>query len=586
MNLFKQGIKGNDTNDIEEKKQYKSPKILVVDVEVENIDKLRVEGFNIEAGTFGKSYKCEQYDEVKLNGSLPCITEKDIVIVNLDSDKAILDGNEYKDSEIKKADRFAITIPQGQNCFNPSYLFAKQNKENFDKVLKNNGIIIIFADKMLYETYYLNEYKQDYILRSEELKVSNYDWIPKSIGLNNCMNGKEIFVESKLEKLKTISNRIMNENKSEILYTCNFGKVDEHEANLFSNNLGESLGYIDYVENDKKYGFIIILPQFKNKSKVVMTLFQELIVDFRPDLFPQFVQNSWLNSEEYLLPETKKLIEDKKKIEEEYKRKTKEIDNKKTEVIEKFKFLTNILTAQGYDSFLVDNVKEVLNFVGYKNVVNVDEEVEDGNRQEDLRILDDDRFDIVEIKGHKGNPTEDDCQAVVKYMSRQMKQQKRTDIHGILIVNHNRLLPPLERKNPAFTEAQIKDAKIQDITLVSTWELYKSVRLLEEKIISFEDIDKQLHTSGLYITMPDNWNNIGKIEHLFKDGTIACFYLAVDRIAKDDVIVIQDGNDYFTQKVEEMMAESLNVEEAVKGDKLSIKINKPIGKNANVYLKY
>lgn len=586
MNLFKQGVKEKDTNDIEEKKQYESPKILVVDVDSENIDKLRAEGFNIEAGTFGKSYKCEQYDEVQLNGSLPCITEKDIVIVNLDSNKAILDGNEYRNSEIKKADRFVITIPQGQNYFNPSYFFARQNKENFDKVLKNNGIIIIFADKILYETYYLKEYKQDYILRSEEMKVSNYDWIPKYIGMNNCMNGKEIFAESKFEKLKNISNRIMNENKSEILYTCNFGKVDEHEANLFSNNLGESLGYIDYVESDKKYGFIIILPQFKNKSKVVMTLFQELIVDFRPDLFPQLVQNSWLNSEEYLLPETKKLIEDKKKIEEEYKRKTKEIDNKKTEVIEKFKFLTNILTAEGYDSFLVDNVKEILNFIGYKNVVNVDEEVEDGNRQEDLRILDKNRFDIVEVKGHKGNPTEDDCQAVVKYMSRQMREQDRRDIHGILVVNHNRILPPLERKNPAFTEAQIKDSIRDHYTLVSTWELYKAIRLFQEGIVGFEEIDAELHKPGLFKAIPSNWSNIGKVEHLFQEGTIACFYLAVDKITKDDIIFVQDGNDYFIQKVEEMTIENEQVEEAVKGAKLAIKVNKSIGKNSKVYLKY
>ncbi len=562
--------------------KYENPKILAVDIDDKDVIKLKNSGFNVDEGTFGYSFRCNQYDEVNFNGKLPFITEKDIVVVNMLNDRTIKVWKDYKDN-YPSSDRMSVYVPSGQKYFDPTCIYSRSCKKDLIKVLNNAGVVIVFASTKYVESYYYAQYKENSAKRYEDEEISNYDWIPVKININNCRVGKNICAESKVPKLKSLGEMLLKDN--EVLYQCNFGLASYIEGNILSNNLGESVGYIDYIKtDDDKFGWIILLPQFKDKAKVIEILFKELIVRFRPDLFPQYVQNNWLNDEEYILPEVKKISEEKKRLEEEYNEKLNEIEKKKKEIEDKNKFLTNILIAEGYDKFLVDNVKAVLEFIGYRQVIDVDSQIEGGNRQEDLQILDSDRFDIVEVKGHKGNPTEDDCQAVLKYINRQMREKNRHDIHGILIVNHNRIIPPLERSKPAFTEAQIKDAERDNYTLVSTWELYKSARLLQQEIITFEDIDIGLHTSGLYKAIPTNWYSIGKIKHLFKEGTIACFYLAVDKISNGDKIVIQDNNDFFMQEIEEMQIDNNTVEEAVKGDELSIKINKSISKNATVYL--
>lgn len=230
------------------------------------------------------------------------------------------------------------------------------------------------------------------------------------------------------------------------------------------------------------------------------------------------------------------------------------------------------------------NVIETLKYIGYKEVINVDDVIE-GNRQEDLRILDDGQFTIIEVKGHNANPTEDDCQALVKYMSRNMRSEKRTDIHGILIINHHKLKAPLDRPDPAFTEAQISDAIGDNYTLVSTWELYKSVRLLQKGLISFNDIDTGLHTKGLFTALTSAWQFLGKIQHQYVNGTIACFYLEADRVNLGDELIIENGNSYFKIEAVELKVDDKSVDESIKGDKLAINIGISILKQANIYVK-
>lgn len=565
--------------------KYELPKILAIDMDEEEIMKLKEEGFNIEVGTFGYGYRCNQYDECYLNGSLPHITEKDIVIIDLDEKKTTIE-NESFNSELTKADRTVPIVPRGQNYFKPSYLFANQYKSEIKKILYNGGIIIIFADEVKEETYYIRQYSHDNLSGEDTVKLSNYNWLPVDIFPHSQPCGNIVIPFSEDNQLMKFSNEVISENKDEIEYKCIFETSSENQFNLFKNKLDETVGYIEIVKNNDKIGCLVVLPQFLHKYKPLLTLFKELLPSIKPELFPEFVQNNWLREDEYILPKVKNIITKRDKVKEEYEEKIKNLDKEIVETEEKLSFSTNILIAQGYSGFLVDNVKKVLEFIGYKNVIDVDKELEGGNRQEDLRIRDNDRFDVIEVKGHKGKPTEDDCQAVVKYMSRQMREQDRTDIYGILIVNHQRLLPPMNRENPAFTLAQIEDAKRDNYNLVSTLELYKAIRLLQEGILSFDEIDRELHKSGLFQAIPSTWQSVGKIERLInKDNIIACLYLAVDVVKINDEIVIQDDNNYFIQRIEEMMVDEVKVEKAIKGQPVSIKINNVIKKKANIYLK-
>lgn len=69
--------------------KYDKPKILAVDIDTAVIDNLLEDGFNIDIGTFGKSYSASEGQECGLNGNLPYLLEKDIVIVNLNRDDTL-----------------------------------------------------------------------------------------------------------------------------------------------------------------------------------------------------------------------------------------------------------------------------------------------------------------------------------------------------------------------------------------------------------------------------------------------------------------------------------------------------------------
>lgn len=95
----------------------------------------------------------------------------------------------------------------------------------------------------------------------------------------------------------------------------------------------------------------------------------------------------------------------------------------------------------------------------------------------------------------------------------------------------------------------IQDAERDGYTLVSTWELYKITRLLQEKLVTFEDIHELLHTKGLFQAIPKSWSYLGDIGHMYnknQEGNIVCFNLEADLIEKGDKLVINNGNEYFT----------------------------------------
>lgn len=560
--------------------KYSDPKIMLVDVDEDTQNRLREEGFNIEVGTFGRSYKVERDEVCGLNGHLPFITEKDVVIVKLNEEKELNGSNPALKNEIRESyDRVFVT-PRGKNYFDGRAAFADLYKNEFKQVLNSGGILIVFADGYQRESYYISEVSKGYIHDPNKFDLTNYQWIPSNVYPHDCVTGKEVLID---EKAARVASAIINGSENSMRYTCEFMVYEDAETYvLLKNRLGKAISYIQKIGE----GFLMILPRFDDYYMPISNLIKEILPELKPDLFADFSKNKWLENKEYSFPEVKNLMSKQEEIINEYEEKLKAIQIEIKELKKQNEFLTNILVSQGFDDFLVENVKSVFEYIGYSAVVDVDE-ITVGNRQEDLRILDGGRFTVVEVKGHKGNPTEDDCQALNKYISRNMKAEKRTDIHGILVVNHQRMLPPAERNYPGYTREQIADAERDDYTLVTTWELFNAVRLLQEGLVTFEDIDESLHTSGLFKATPSNWKYIGKIEHIFNrnhENNIACFYLKTEMIRKGDTIVIENENDFYKQEITEMMIDNKNVELAQEGDQLAIKIFNIISKQAQIYL--
>ncbi|PFI46705.1 hypothetical protein COI73_17320 [Bacillus cereus] len=573
------------TNDLSETKteettiKYENPKMLLVDLHEEAVDTLKGEGFNIEVGSFGSIYTSSYNKTCELNGSLPFITESDLVIIQLHGNQQSIVSEPYLENTVTKGHQKVFTTPRNQDYFDGRMAFSDINKDNFLQVMKNGGIIVTFSDSILSEKYHLTEINDGYKEVPTIVKSNNYGWIPASINPKNCPAGKQAIIN---EKTKVIADLIFKGCEEQFIYTCQFQNLSEDEI-LLKNKSGNAISFIKQVHN----GILIVLPKFENPYKPISNLIRDVLPVIRPELFPDFVTDNWIDNEEYMFPSVKNLVSSREVIKERYEKELAENEVQIAKTKKENEFLTNMLISPGHSDFLVDNIKKTLEYLGYKQVIDTDKIVE-GNRQEDLRILDDNRFTVIEIKGHKGSPTEDDCQALLKYINRNMRSEGRTDVHGILIVNHQRIIPPLERNFPGYTPEQIIDAERDNYTLVTTWELFKSIRLYQEDLLTFEDIDKTLHTPGLFQSIPITWLYIGKIQHIYnrnQENNIICVILDCPEVKRGEQLIIEDGNDYFTQILEEMNVEDKKVDCAYKEDKLAIKIQKPLSKQAKIYVK-
>ncbi|QOR35071.1 hypothetical protein IMX26_16675 [Clostridium sp. 'deep sea'] len=556
--------------------KYLDPKIMCIDIEDDVIDKLIQEGFNVDRGSFGYKYLVNPDSECKLNYKLEYLSEKEVVIINLKDDKVHNKNEDDYDGLYSGYDTKLYSL-KGSNYLNPRNLTYLNFQEDIRKLLYNGNVVIVLADAYVEENYNIVEYKDGYG-RGKIIKLDNYSWL--NIGSVTSMTGRDICISNEGGYFRDIFKGCKED---EVTYLAIF-EEDRNSLVLAKNRYEDTIAFVKLFENDGNDGLLIVLPQFQNQYIVINNLLKEVLPQIKPHIFPDFVKNIWLELDDYILPKVQRLEIEKKKIERELSFKINDVNKKIQDEKDKLSFLTNILTSNGFGELLVKNIQKTLLEIGYSNVVNVDDTIE-GNKQEDLNIYNDYGLTVIEIKGHNGNPTEDDCQALLKYMNRNMKKHKRSDIHGILIVNHQKMLPPLERSNPAFTKEQIADAVRDEYTLVSTWELYKSVRLLQENLINFNDIDISLHTKGLFTAIPKTWLFLGIIKKLFQENTIACFYLEIDQLNVGDELIVQDKNNYFLFKIEEMMIENKSVNQAKKQDKLSIKISKSISKNAKIYKK-
>lgn len=201
-------------------RKYEVPKILLVDIDENTTEKLINAGFNIDSGTFGSKYKDREGAECGLNHSLPYLTEKNIIIVDMNEDK-MSDGINPLKKKPNSGDRESLIMPRGSIEFNPRYLSGVIYQNSIRNVLNNNGILIVFADKPKEEIYYPVRYENGLIYHKNVIKVSNYNWLPNydSYSPTDCVSGKEIYFNNETEET---FGPIFSGCEDEITYHCIF----------------------------------------------------------------------------------------------------------------------------------------------------------------------------------------------------------------------------------------------------------------------------------------------------------------------------------------------------------------------------
>ena len=576
----------NDDNK-ENKVIYKCPEILMIDCNGKEVDKLKEKGFNIEIGSFGEKYKIiDQYGKKKvtLNNKIGNIIEKDIVVIDM---KQRNTNEIYNLEDLDNLeDETYITTHERQREFNPINISSKFYIEDFRKLRDKDSIIIIFADREIREKYNITTWKDGYYSNQSQT-ISNYDFLPFNINHSER--------DFKTEKFDIVAEGIFKDifknYKGKICSRCTFyinNYENKNTAKLLENIYGDLIGYFQMFEReDKTKNTLIVLPQCENISLIIENILMEVLPFFYPEIFKDFVKDTWMDKEEYILPEIKNIIKEKENIEKEYKIKLDEINQRIINKQEESKYLYNIISSTGTGDKLVKNIIKCLEYLEYTKVDDWDKVREDDEKEEDIHIYKNEKeYFIAEVKGINGPAIEDDCNVIVKYKSRNCSKLKISSIHGIVFVNYHKNVEPNLREKLGFTTKEIKDAIRDKYTLVGTYELFKAIRMCQENIINKENIRNSLETPGIFKAIPTSFEYLGKVENILDKINVICLPLECNKIKINDELLIIEDNNYYKAKILSMMVNENSVEESKKGDKVGIKIDKdvPKVKSTQIYL--
>jgi hypothetical protein len=324
-------------------------------------------------------------------------------------------------------------------------------------------------------------------------------------------------------------------------------------------------------------GRVLILPQISKDADTIVTLLREVLPDMSPHLFPH-IKGRWVERDEYEIDSVLKCKTDKIEVQKMAKRELEELDEKISEERDRLGFLHGIITNTGDD--LVESVKSCLEFIGFEQVIDVDKRIQNQGtsapKQEDLQVHDKSPTLLVEIKGLSGLPREDDMMQVVKYLPRRMTEWKRTDVRGVSIINHQRNVPALERDNQnVFTKQQIEDAQHNDVTILTTWDLFLLTRGMMKWKWNLKAIQELFYQRGRMSNIPAIYKPIGKIVKYWEKPGAVGVQISENKLHKGERIGYVTSGGYLEEDVSSLQVESQDVEAAVPGQLAGIKTMYP-----------
>ena len=424
--------------------KYSKPKILLLDLDNETEQTLKNAGYFIETGSLGTPYKVKK----SLDQS-PIIRNHDLPDNYAESEIIIMD---FAHSKILDAPIGERSSPPGGNDYwarhnwgiiDPRVVALKLLDDDFARILKNKGVVIIFAEVMWqeinlgngYQSYNESPYQSLWALHHalEKLQVKQ-------------INGSEIRLSAEKDSLV---NALLTPYLEDTRFYCVFEPhytVRDRYASYAENKFGQSVCGGLAVEG----GLFLIFPQILRKADFLNNLITNVLPEVHPELFPFSESKKWILREEYEMPEIVELKSEVEKTKEEAKTKIEEIETTIENKRQEFSYLGDILTKSGNE--LVEAVIKTLDVLGFKKVIDVDktlteDEEKSRGKMEDIQILDYEPDLLVEVKGVGGLLTDDDALAVNKYVTARMREWEKTKIKGLTIVNHQRHLPPLDREN-------------------------------------------------------------------------------------------------------------------------------------------
>lgn len=318
-------------------------------------------------------------------------------------------------------------------------------------------------------------------------------------------------------------------------------------------------------------GHILVLPQMPSLGRVVLQLMTECFAEWNPSLFPDHEGLAWLHRPEYEIP---KVVNLQQEIEELEAKAAVEVAGRKDRIgtiqAENADWYT-LLNGTGDE--LVQAVIRSLKMIGFKNVVDVDEEERaKGNQNsllEDIRIEDMSPVLVIDVKGITGCPEDEDANQPVKHALIRIREFE-TDVQGLALINHQRNLPPSDRDPNPFRTEIIENAAQTRSGLMTTWDLWDLFCLLRNKEkLGWSDVMLRpiLYRTGRIEPIPNDYVPAGKIVKTWKHS----FGVVPDcDIKVGNRLAVEIGDTFDVFRVETLQVDGEAVEIAPAGSNCGV----------------
>lgn len=570
-------------------------RVLSIDMGQEVVDFLRKENLETYDGTFGPFVDARNVDSywdrlpIYLEHNLPNnLHEYSVVIEDLGFERKTIPydlGQIHKQKVIADTDSSfkSLCLVNPINIFDPVPFCCFLLKSKFE-TKKGKLIEIIFQ-------------AQKYEVRYSGIRFSNNT---HNIGVfSNYQNIVDFTQKSlsgdrvKLVKEYRLSEILFSGLEDQLRYSQTFyhptisknGSYDTepnpHFIPLLLNEQGDIISYV-YIKNET---LTFVLPQIENKVVLLERLFTNCLYRNFSELFPLQTKNTWQTKKEYELPEIVQLCQEKEEARQIYENTIVQKDKSIAEIREKYDFLYSMLTESG--EVLVKKVKQFLEWLGFENVVSMDETVKEGDDfQEDLQIhLAENELLIIEVKGLYGTSKDNECSQISKIELRRIHERKYSNVHSLYIVNNERGKEPLKRQMPPFTEAQIKDAEFAHRAMAYTYQLFNLYFEIETGIISKEEARKAFFQNGL-VDFHTNFKSLGTPYNYFKNNKVACIELHDTILSVGDKVYFEDDRKRLNVvEIVNIQVDRQNTQTAKDG-KVGIEFNLKIPKGVILLYKY
>lgn len=566
---------------------HEKPLICLFDADTSVEEILSANQFKLDAASTGACVKIPNNkvnDEhfLRLNYEAPAnLHEYEIVIFDTSYKNHIDYKNDCFDIESTKSEKVHAVLSRfPQKIFDPKPLSIHFISKEIAEILQKESIIIQFCTKEELVNYQLVEIDHYQATITNELTLSNLIFYTE-YPTRHIKTGKKIKLPEKKTKLSFLLGKYLEKSRYEMIFYHPTSWIDgkNQKANNFIPLLENENGEIVSFYHSIGKGNVFVFPHIEDKSSFLSELLTDYLPEIFPTLFPFHGQFRWLDSDDYLLPNEKNLLDKKVKIENQYKLDLQTIDNEIKKNKEEYDFLHVLLWQSGDE--LVKSVEYFLHWLGFNSVRNMDEELPD-IREEDLQVETEKGLLIIEVKGIGGTSTDKDCSQISKIKFRRAEQRKKFDVFGLYLVNHQRYIPPNSRNNPPFTTNQINDASLDKRGLLTTFDLYKAYFLIEEGILSKEIVRNRLFDTGLVELTPHDLVSIGKPIEYFKNNTIVILKLKDTFIAKDDILIAKKNSEFLKLKIISIQLDDKDVEYISEGE-VGIKLDRSINKGSELF---